>query len=355
MSFKFPSLKSIQDSLPKVDLENLTKSISNVNASKAVQDYSDLLKDTIQPFASRTQTLIATQMHQVQQLAATHYNTNVEVSELPADYLELEHRCDLLLKLYTDLIHITSDTYGKVSYDYPPGSNSFALIRDANVGSIIGSKFNQLRAAATPQELERALLGGGSDSSADASATAASSNESESAATKLPKTLYHELHQIASTNGTAFESSTPVGQALQELSAAYLAVGDARLEQDKQVMTEVNAKLVSVLNDEFIKVTELRKRVYLSRLQFDLIRAEVDAEAEEENEELIAREDELVNATEAAVLEMKKLLKPAKNVSLLKVLVHAQRDYHAASAKRLAAAADALDKIDIAEDDDDEE
>ncbi|CAH2350887.1 protein Gvp36p [[Candida] railenensis] len=343
MSFKFPSFnfQSIQESLPSVD--NITKSISNVN----VQQYSDSLKDSIQPFASKTSQLISTQLHQVQQLAATHYNnSNVEVSELPADYLELEKNCDLLLKLYTDLIQITNDTYLKTSYDYPPGNNSLNRIRDANVGGLIGNKFTQLRNASSPQELEKILLG-----SQEQTDSAAAPAAEATTATEFPKTLFHQLALISSTHSKELNPS-PLSIALDKLSVAYKAIGDSRLEQDEAIKTQLNSQLIHILNEEFIKVTELRKRVYASRSQFDLIRSEIDAETEDDNEELIAREDELVNATESAVTEMKKLLKPSRNINLLKVFVNAQKEFFQAAAKKLETISADLDKIEFEEEDD---
>lgn len=335
MSFKFPSFnfQSIQESLPTVDLENISKSIQNVN----VQQYSDQFSKAVQPFASKTGELISTQLQQVQQLASTHINNaNVEVSELPADYLELEKNCDLLLKLYTDLIQFTNDTYHKTSYDYPPGNTSLNKLREANVGGLIGNKFTQLRNATSPEEFEKAIL--------------ASAPEDTAHGVVLPKTLFHQLSLLTQSHSDA---STPISIAFTKLSVVYKAIGDSRLEQDEIIMKQLNAELVKILNEEFIKVTELRKRVYASRLQFDLIRSEIDQEAEEENEELIAREDELVNATEAAVTEMKKLLKPSKNLNLLKIFVNAQRDFFEESAKKLAEVSKELEKIEI-EDDDDE-
>ena len=63
------------------------------------------------------------------------------------------------MKLYTDLIQTTNETYGKVSYDYPPGNYAINKIKDANVSGLIGQKFNQLKNVSSPQELEKVLLG----------------------------------------------------------------------------------------------------------------------------------------------------------------------------------------------------
>lgn len=336
MSFKFPSfnLQSIQDSLPTVD--SFKESISKVNAGKTV----DQFQKSIQPFTTKTSQLISQQLHQVQQLANLNL-ANVEVSELPSDYLELEKSCDILLKLYTDLIQFDNDTYAKVSYDYPPGNYALTKLKDANVGSAIGNKFNQLKNVSSPQELEKILMG----------ETETEEQTVDVQTISIPKTLYGQLSTLAETHSEELkDTSSPLSYALLQLSSSYVEIAQARLAQDKKIMDEFNNELVKTLNEQFIKVNELRKKVYSTRSEFDLIRSKLKtdgAEEEEENEELIAKEDELVSATEVAVLEMKKLLKPSKNVDLLKVFVTAQKEYHELSAKKLDALLSGLDKIEV--------
>lgn len=335
MSFKFPSLdfKSIQESVSK----------GLQTGGKTVLEYSESLKETIQPYTAKTQSVISQQLHQVQSLAATHINSNVEVSELPADYLELEKNCDLLLRLYTDLIQYTNDTYGTVSYDYPPGNSALSRLRDANVGGVLSSKFSQLKNVSTPQEMEQVLLGHQEKKEDEVETQVTSAN--------LPRTLYGQLATLATKSGEEFkESAEPLLFALLHISSAYVEIATARLDQDKKIMAELNHALVSILNEQFIKVNELRKRVYTARLEFDAGRAKATEETEE-NEELIAKEDELVSATEVAVVEMRKLLKPLKNVDLLKVFVQAQKEFFETSAKRLQGLLSELDKIELKDDD----
>lgn len=349
MSFKLPSfdLKSIQESLPKVDFENISKSFQN--SGKAVLEYLELFKESIQPFTSKTQSLISTQLHQVQQLALTHIGSNVEVSELPSDYLELEKSCDLLLKLYTDVIQYTNDTYGVVSYDYPPGNTAISKIRDANVGGIFTSKFNQLKNVSTPQEMEKVLLGGGEEKSEQDEGTV----EIQTISAQLPRTLYGQLATIANKHSEEFsDSSNTLSFALLKISSTYTEIATSRLEQDKKIMSELNHNLVRILNEQFIKVNELRKRVYSSRLEFDLARSKKSETAQdEEDDDLIAKEDELVSATEVAVLEMRKLLKPSKNVDLLKVFVKTQKEHLEASAKKLGSLLTELENIEFKDED----
>ncbi|KAK6874956.1 Protein GVP36 [Candida tropicalis] len=304
MSFKFPSFdfKSIQESLPSVDQvkESFTKT-------------GDQLSKSIQPYTSKTSQLITEQLKHLEQLANNNVNSDIEISELPQDYLQLEANCDLLLKLYTDLIQSTNDTYGKISYDYPPGNYAINRIKGANVGGLIGQKFNQLK-----------------------------------------NTLYGHLADVCLKNSEELKSSeNPLSFALLQVSSAYQEIAVARLDQDKQIMAGLNSELVKTLNESFIKVNELRKKVYSARGEFDVLRNKYE-KSDPENEDLISKEDEFVSATEVAVLEMKKLLKPSKNIDLLKVMILAQKEFFELGAKKLTELLKNLDKIPTTGEDEEE-
>lgn len=340
MSFKFPSfdLKSIQESLPTVD--QFKESLSKVNPSKTVEQ----IRDSIQPFASKTQQLINEQLHQVQALASN--NSNVEVSELPQEYLQLENNCEILLKLYTDLIQTTNETYGQISNDYPPGNYTINKIKDAHVGDIIGNKFNQLKNVSTPQELEKILLGETDDDSKNKEGQNDNNLSIQPTSPDLPKTLYGHLSALTAKYSEELQKDSDLsalGLALLRTSSTYHEVGLARLHQDKSILT-LNHELVEILNQQFIKVNELRKKVYFTRSQFDQLRSKYES-SDPENEELTQKEDELVSATELAVIEMKTLLKPSKNIDLLKVLVKAQKEYFELGAKKLDRLMTELDEV----------
>lgn len=327
MSFNFPSLKSIQETISSYDFDKISKSTEKT--------YQELSK-TIQPFTSKTTEYLNGQLHQIQQFANPG-NSSVEVSELPTDYLELEANCDLLLKLYTDLIHFTNDTFGKVSYDYPPANNSIAKLKD----NVFSGKFNQLKNVSSPQELESILLGKEHKEPED---------EANIQIVQIPKTLYGQLATICDKYQTELKSTeSPLNFVLLKISETYLDIANGRLTMDKTITNEVNLKLVDALNQEFIKVNELRKKVYSTRQEFDLIRSKSTASTgeDEEDEELIKKEDELVSATENAVIEMKNLIKPSKSINLLKIFVSAQKDWFESSAKKLDSLLSSLDKIEF--------
>lgn len=323
MSFKFPSLKSIQETIASYDFDSISKQTGKT--------YEELSK-SIQPLTHKTSELISNQLSQIQQFA--NANQNIEVSELPKDYLELESNCDLLLNLYTDLIHFNNDTFAKVSYDYPPANGSLNKFKD----NVIGNKFNQLKNVSSPQELESILLG-------------KEEHKEETVdiqVVNVPKTLYGQLSKICEKHHAELKnSSSPLNFALLQISSAYLEIAESRLSMDKTIMNELNAKLVEIMNKEFIYVNELRKKVYALRLEFDLTRSKIGQD--EESEDLINIEDELVSATEVAVTQMKSLLNPSKSVNLLRVFVSAQKEWFESSAKKLTDLLNGLDKIKLEE------
>lgn len=347
MSFQFPkfNLQAIQDSISKVDLDSISESIQNLNPCKTISEYSEHLKESVQPLTSRTHNLISQQIAQIQQLAHSHADSNVEVSEFPEDYVLLEKNCDLLLKLYTHLIHYTDETYGTTSYDYPPGNSALTKLKSGNVSLMLSSKFNQLASVSSPLDMEKVLLGQKTEVSSDNDV-----NIQVMPAT-LSKTLYGRLAHITSEHSRELsDSGNALGLALMQFSTAYMEIASARLEQDKSIMTVFNTRLVSVLNDEFIKVNELRKKVYSARSEFDAYRAQTKA-ATEEDDVFIEKEDDFVSAIEVAVVEMRRLLTPSQNINLLQVFAHAQKDYFTTAASKLDTLISELDKIKLKGDD----
>lgn len=326
MSFNF--LQSISDSIPT--LNQLKETVNKVN------------KEQFEPLANKVSNQIS--LININNIT----NSNIQVSELPPDYLQLEKNCDLLRKLYDDLVSFNSDTYVKVSYDYPPASTL-----SSNVSDLFTTKINIIKNAKSPQDLEKVFVGDkgkgedkeGGDSAVDESSAAGTS-------AVFSRTLYGKLAQIAKIHSEELKStSSPISQALAQISETNNKITSSRLNQDKIIVKDFNSVLVSTINEEFSKVNLARKNVYLKRSDFDYLKS--ISKNDEENEELIAKEDDLVSATESAVAEMKKLINPSKNLNLLKVLLQAQQEFHESAASKLKALTESIDKIEIDEEDED--
>lgn len=330
MSFKFPSfnLQSLQELLPTVEDLKTNAAKTAGNLQKSFQQTGDLLSQQVQHLAQQANTGAR----------------DVEVSELPEEYLKLEKNCDLLLKVYTDLIKFNHETFDKVSYDYPPANNAISKLKNANVSGFVNTKFSQLKNVSSPQELEKILLGKASEEEVEAGEEQA---RIKTLSAQLPSTLYGQLASLTQHHSDELkESNSPLSFALLQFSSVYLEIASSRLEMDNTIINTFSAELLRILNNQYFTVNEMRKRVYAARLEFDAIRAQIGDEEEEENEELIAKEDELVSATEIAVVEMKKLLKPSVSIDLLKVFVTAQKEWFELSAKKLKDLLASLEKID---------
>ncbi|KAG7195354.1 uncharacterized protein KQ657_003882 [Scheffersomyces spartinae] len=332
MSFKFPSfnLQSLQELLPTVEDLKTNAAKTAGNLQKSFQQTGDLFTQQVHNLAQQN-----------------NGSREVEVSELPEEYLKLEKNCDLLLRVYTDFIKFNHETFDKVSYDYPPANNAISKLKNANVSGFVNNKFSQLKNVSSPQELEKILLG--KSSAEDAEAEAESGEEQariKTLSARLPSTLYGNLATFTQHHSDELkESNSPLSFGLLQFSSAYLEIASSRLEMDDTIVNTFSAELVRILNNQLFTVNEMRKRVYAARLEFDAIRAQIGDEEEDENEELIAKEDELVSATEVAVVEMKKLLKPSVSLDLLKVFVTAQKEWFELSAKKLKELLASLERI----------
>lgn len=320
MSFKLPfSFQSIQESL------NLN--LINQSLRKG--------KESIQPYTDKTFLMLSTQLSHLQELSGGA--ASGDTSELPVDYLKLEVQCDLLLKLYGDLIQFSNDTFANVSYDYPPGNYALTKLRESNISGALSNKFNQLKNASTPQELEKVFVGGSEQEEAHVQTISA----------QIPKTLYGKLSQIAATHGEELkEANSPLSLALLHFSSTYLEIAGARLSMDQKISSQVGDHLVRLLNEQFIKVNDLRKSVYTKKLELDTARGNY----KEGDDKIVEKEDELVSAIESTVTEMKKLLSPTTNISWIKIFAEAQKEWFEIGQKKLAGLLENLEKIDLEED-----
>lgn len=341
MSFKLPfDLLLLQNLLPTVDL--VKESLTKVNPQKTVDTWLKLF----QPIAQRTQDAIAAQVHLVLQMAAHGLlldGDSLAASELPHEYVALEHGCDSLFALYSDLVQASKDTFSQVSYDYPPGNAAIARLRDAHLGQRIGSKWSQLKSVLLPQELEKVLTSAAPESSVP-----------QPEHQVLPKTLHGHLSHLALTHAKELDAlATPLAAALRHLADGEEHVAVLRRAMDSAIVSAVATPISTILATEFTTVTDLRKKVYHARAQFDSISAKLSEDPNAaENPEWIQGEDDLVAAIEHAVTAMKRLLFPAKSISLLRVFVQAQYDYFSASAAAMEGVLSNMDKIEVEDEED---
>lgn len=103
--------------------------------------FTNSVSSTVTPFATRSQQWIKEQT-----------GNATEKTELPHDYVELEHRIDALKATHQKLLAATSQ-YTNEGYDYPPNiKESFN-----DLGKSITDKVNLLSKAGTAAEAQAAL------------------------------------------------------------------------------------------------------------------------------------------------------------------------------------------------------
>ncbi|ODV86662.1 hypothetical protein CANARDRAFT_6239 [[Candida] arabinofermentans NRRL YB-2248] len=323
MSFKFPNLSSLQNTLQQTT-QQLTSSIQD-NLSHLEKEVSSL-NSNLSPILKRTTRSLQEKFGSID-----------DISELPQEYKDLEKKTDNLKVFYKKVLTITSQ-YEIESYDYPP--NLRESLND--YGKLFNEKLSGLSQATTTSEAEAVLMATSKD--------------------QTPKTFNHQLSKAFKNSRELLVSETEEGElvesslttALLKVSEYYYKVGDERLEQDKLIISEFNNKVRNILSHDFDKASKLRKQVEISRLSFDTVRSDIKFyQKGDENVEvpdalskkLELAEDELVSATELAVESMKRLIKPVESLALVKILVKIQLNYHKNVAGELSTLVDELESI----------
>jgi len=270
-------------------------------------------------------------------LVQEKFGTIEDISELPEEYILLEKKVDTLRTVYKKLLTITT-TYEIESYDYPPNIKESV----SDLSKALSEKFQGLQKASSTAEAEKAL-------------------NSENQHVPLPKTLAHELAKAAKNSHELLKElgeDNSLSKVLLKFSESETKIGNARLEQDQLIITEFNAKLQDILNQNFKETQLNRKNVENARLNFDTLRYEVKLNPERQEElqdKLDESEDELVNATTVAVQSMKKLISPAESVNLVKLFSKIQLDYHKSVVAELEGLVKELESVPIEEEDDEDE
>lgn len=181
--------------------------------------------------------------------------------------------------------------------------------------------------------------------------SASSAAEAQSALTKpgpkpAPKTFNHALGRAALNSAHLLEPSEPLATALEKYALASEQVGEARIQQDAQVVSRFNSAFTTTLNTNINFAQKARKNVENARLTLDAAKSSarngglgfpiggkkdhLDEEnlTEEQRIEVETAEDEFVGCTEEAVGVMKNVLDTPEPLRNLADLVQAQLEFH---------------------------
>jgi hypothetical protein len=185
-------------------------------------------------------------------------------------------------------------------------------------------------------------------------ASASSATEAQQALTKpgtkaAPKTFNHALGRAALKSAHLLESSDPLATALEKYALASEQVGEARLQQDTQIVQRFNAAFNTTLNTNITFAQKARKNVENARLTLDAAKSKAkngglgfppigvagrkehpgdEHMTEEQRVEIETAEDEFIGCTEEAVGVMKNVLDTPEPLRNLADLVQAQLEFH---------------------------
>ncbi|KAE8210707.1 hypothetical protein CF327_g5450 [Tilletia walkeri] len=274
-----------------------------------------------------------------------------EITELPAEYKDLETRVDALKAAHTALLRIAR-TYEVETYDYPFNAGE----QVSQLGQQIGHSVTSWAATATK----------GNNNLPNVQPSAPPAD--------LPKTLAHALSRAAASGAISLgasptnlptsptSSSAPaptstalapskLGEALQTLAIAEDSVGRARLVQDDAIVDGF-VEPFATFGVQIQLAIKARQNVRDARLHLDswkqaLKAAENAGKADKVSASTQAveeAEDKLVAVTEECISLMKAVLESAGPVLALSKMVKAQAEYHKQAAEALSKAADAITK-----------
>jgi hypothetical protein len=243
-----------------------------------------------------------------------------DISQLPQEYVELEQKIEVLKTVYKNL-HAVTSTYDSESYDYPNSLKESVT----DITKNITTKVEKLASARSTGEAQAIII-------------------SESPRSQ-PKTLNHAIS--TSTNLSALkiqqhstdDSMDLIAQGLTQVGQVEAKIGDAKLQQDKLIQSNVNKPFVEELKQTLASVDRTRKNVENKRLSYDAARASLkNCKPEKEASlrvTLETLEDEFAAATEDAVVVMKDALKNCAILDQLTELITAQLAYHKAASELL--------------------
>lgn len=278
------------------------------------QNFGKNITSNFSPFAARTGQFMREQLGQAE-----------DKTQLPPDYIELEKRVDALKQVHQKLLAVTSQ-YGNEAYDYPPNLRESVI----DLSRTIADKVQLLSTAGSAAEAQQALTKPGPKAA--------------------PKTFNHALGRASLASAHVLDSSDPLATALEKYALASEQVGEARLQQDSQIVSRFNSAFTTTLNTNLKFAEKARKNVENARLSLDAAKsrakngglgfppigpgAKKDVHADEEHltedqrVEVETAEDEFVGCTEEAVGVMKNVLDTPEPLRNLADLVQAQLEFH---------------------------
>nr|CAG8434909.1 14424_t:CDS:2 [Entrophospora candida] len=272
---------------------------------------------------------------QIRQVVSEKLGTAEEITDLPAEYKDLERRVDALRTLHTNLLHVTR-TYTNSSYDYPNQLQESVVELSRSVGGYLKQ---------VPTERTKSTTEFSDSSSTTTSQTFSSSSSQQS------KTLPHALSRAASQGAQLFGNEEQLGIALSKFAIMQERIGEQRVKMDREITKKFVEPFSTTLNTDLQYAMKARKNVRSTRLALDTIKAKYKPTQPELSDaaklEIEQAEDQFVAAVEEATTLMKSVLDKPEPLRNLSDLVNAQLAFYKEAYETLAVLAPEIDDIHV--------
>ncbi|KAG9290905.1 hypothetical protein G9A89_011055 [Geosiphon pyriformis] len=266
---------------------------------------------------------------QVRQFASEKLGTAEEITDLPAEYKELEKRVDALRTVHVSLLRVTR-VHTNPSYDYP--------------GQLQESVFELSR---NVQDQLKLLT----QSPADRAAEGDTRYGESSSTNLLPKTLPHALARVSAHGAEQLGTDDPLGGALLKYAAVQEKIGAQRIKMDAEITQKFVQPFTTTLNTNLQFAMKARRNVHSTRLSLDAAKARYKSVKAERNEaarlEIEQAEDLFVAAVEEATTLMRSVLETPEPLRNLADLVTAQLAFYKEAYENLLELAPEIDEMQV--------
>ncbi|KAK9763562.1 BAR domain-containing protein [Basidiobolus ranarum] len=263
-------------------------------------------------------TKIAQSFDKAKQIAQVKFG-NIEITQLPAEYNELEKKVDAIRNAHLNMLKITK-IYGTENYDVPMQIQNSVV----DFSRTVVKRVNSMRGS---EKVENG-------------------NES-----KRPKTLAHGLARAAAEGAEKIGTEEPLGAALSKYATIQENIGDARLTMDSQIVRKFNEPFNNNLNSAIQFSLKARQQVNTARIHLDACKNSLKtAKPDKINQiksEIESAEDQFVAAVQEAMELMKAVVENPEPLRNLSDLVSSQLNFFKEAYELLTDVALDIDEIQV--------
>ncbi|KAI9221294.1 hypothetical protein BC828DRAFT_381354 [Blastocladiella britannica] len=269
---------------------------------------------------------------QARQFAQEKLGTAEDLTELPHEYLDLEHKIDSIASLLTSLLRSQGAAPSLVPA-IPAGVTE-------SVTGFAGQVAGSVRAVAAPVLAQTPL---GAPGPAHATPMPASPS-----AEKLAAAPSHAVARACNA-ATGVLGQEPLGTVATKLGAASEKVGDAELELKSGVADKFSGPINQLVQERLAHVARARRTVTTTRLSLDSVKSRFKSASPQRAEalqvELEKAEDVFVDAVEEATKLMKAVVESPAILRHIANLVALQLAFHKQCAQILSELAPEVDEM----------